>query len=131
MGPYNGFSPTCRKTQGAILTAKIANGDWPKPDHCAVCGRTPAAETPPGRLQQHSEDYGNPDRYVGICHRCHSRLHKRFDRPKNWTDLLVEIDASSHDLPAWVRALALTPVDSPPGGSPPSQLAGSSSALHR
>lgn len=109
--PYNGFSASVREKVGRSVYGKFKTGEWPAPTTCEVCG-----ESPPGKVQAHLENYNDPTSWHAICKRCHMALHKRFRDPAGWLGLLDRIDvglagADGHQVPGWVRALALTPVD--------------------
>jgi len=88
MGPYNGYSGTQRERKLRAQHLRESKG-LPKhpPGPCSICN------DPGTPLEAHDEDYSepylDPDAWLppaqyALCHKCHSRLHARFNNSELW-----------------------------------------------
>ncbi len=100
--PYNGYtweqrdaiSAARRKIEGSTDASLLAYLNSGHP--CEICG-----DPKPPSSSWHSEDYSLP--YVWappatfiVCAVCHSRLHKRFNKPWEWRLFLLHLRAGGH-----------------------------------
>ena len=90
-GNYNGYSWKQREKPSPALKLALPNGYRSGQGPCDLCG------DPERQTELHSEDYSEPYTFkppqsYWLCKSCHSRLHKRFNQPKeSWVLFLIHL----------------------------------------
>jgi hypothetical protein len=100
LSDYNGFTGKERLRTFEIEKWLIGLGAVTPSHECDICHR-PAS----GR---HAEDYFDLSSWMGLCHSCHSRLHKRFGNTRAWRERIEEADLPDDH---WARAISREPFD--------------------
>lgn len=92
---YERACATPKQAAREVLLYAVKSGKIDKPTVCEGCGQS----FPIGRIQGHHEDYTKPLAVRWLCHPCHMKLHRKYDKPA----------------PGWlgVRAPADTPKETP------------------
>lgn len=101
---YNGWSPDERRAGVPVQQAAVRSGALPKPVTCSICGVTPG----PGSSNPvwfHDENYAEPLAAYHVCRRCHLILHRRFDQPEPWLELVARHANGSR----WFERLTMDP----------------------
>jgi len=84
MGPYNGYTAKERQEKFDELKRRREGGIATEEGQpCMMCG------DPDAPVEQHSEDYSKPYRWVppaeyALCRSCHYWIHQRFGKPLVW-----------------------------------------------
>ena len=90
IGWYNGWSAEERRATIPVQKAAIASGELARPTHCSICrcsgSRDWRAED---AVWLHDENYADPFAAYAACRRCHRLLHRRFDDPQPWLELVA------------------------------------------
>lgn len=108
IGWYNGWSPEERKAATPIQKAAIASRELARPTTCSICDCRGAGDwRADDAVWLHSEDYANPLAVYPVCRRCHRLLHRRFDDPAPWLELVTR-HGSSGEL--WFEQLSMDPM---------------------
>lgn len=81
---YNGFSSAYRYEVGARQEALFRADPSLRVTVCRACGVDRG-------IVQHLEDYDSPLDIIGLCHRCHTMVHERFDFPAAWAKYAAAI----------------------------------------
>ena len=94
-GPYNGATGALRIAGWQKVRIATQRGllGWPRT--CSVCRATTG-------LHRHAELYGRPMLAKPICRSCHFYVHRRFNRPDEWTTFLAR-----HEKVGWISRLRL------------------------
>lgn len=100
---YNGWSPEERRATVPIQIEAFRTGRIERPTRCSICGFDKPER--PSQIVLHTERYDQPLVGFGVCRRCHSRLHERFDDPARWLRLLHRVAPPD----CWARKLSMDP----------------------
>lgn len=85
---YNGWSPAERSKGTPLQRQAIATGLIATPTTCSICGVTPEAGSR-NPVWLHDENYAEPLNAFHVCRSCHLTLHRRFEEPGPWRDLVA------------------------------------------
>jgi hypothetical protein len=96
-GPYNGASGDERVAAWQRVRVAELLGWLVRPASCSICNGGQ-------RLHLHTENYFRPMCVRGVCQRCHFCLHRRFQHPARWKELLGGAGVSAR----WAREISLT-----------------------
>lgn len=106
IGWYNGWSPEERLATIPIQRAAIASGELARPTSCSIClvdgNRDWKAQD---AVWLHDERYDRPLEAYPVCRRCHSVLHRRFEEPQAWAELVAQHARGGQ----WFELLSIDP----------------------
>ncbi|MCP5403737.1 MAG: hypothetical protein H6917_15305 [Novosphingobium sp.] len=125
IGWYNGWSPEERRATLPAQKAAIASGELARPTHCSICGcRSNRDWRAEDAVWLHDENYADPLAAYPVCRRCHRLLHRRFDDPQSWLELVTRHGGDGR---TWFEQLTMDPDsrfrpfwETYPDGLPPS-----------
>ena len=124
IGWYNGWSAEERRATSPVQKQAAKDGRLARPTHCSICGckgsRDWRAED---AVWFHDENYTDPLAAYPVCRRCHRTLHRRFEEPEPWLEL-VEVHGQGGT--RWFELLTMDPdsrtrpfAETYPDGLPP------------
>ena len=82
VGYYNGWSPTQRRESSLVQRQAIRDGIMARPTVCSICSSL-------DQVWLHDENYAEPLAAYPICRSCHGVLHRRFEEPATWLELVA------------------------------------------
>jgi len=105
IGWYNGWSLQQRRATLPVQKAAIATGELARPTTCSICGCSGSRDWRAGdAVWLHDEDYADPLAAYPVCRRCHRLLHRRFEEPQPWLDLVAQYGGGGS---AWFEQLSM------------------------
>ena len=98
IGHYNGWSPIERREGSPVQRQAIRDGNMVRPTICSICSSL-------DQVWLHDENYGDPLAAYPLCRSCHGVLHRRFEEPAPWLELVARHATGQ----SWFQLLSLDP----------------------